>query len=61
MKFRRQLVLIPLIPLALVACHAPVPAAGALRASGPDVPPRRTVVFPEGWRFKAGCARPPVA
>ena len=54
MKFRRQLVLIPLIPLALVACHAPVPSAGALRASGPDVPPRRAVVFPEGWRFKAG-------
>ncbi|MEO6445302.1 MAG: gamma-glutamyltransferase [Gemmatimonadaceae bacterium] len=40
--------------LILGACRAPTPAQSTLRGDGPAVPARRTVTFPEGWRFKAG-------
>lgn len=43
-----------LLPLALVACRAPSSSTGGMRGDAPAVPSRRAVVFPEGWRFKAG-------
>ncbi|MEP7383244.1 MAG: gamma-glutamyltransferase [Gemmatimonadota bacterium] len=43
-----------LLPLALVACRAPSPSIGDLRADGPAVPSRRAATFPTGWRFAAG-------
>jgi gamma-glutamyltranspeptidase/glutathione hydrolase len=43
-----------LLPLALVACRAPSSSGGGLRESGPAIPARRAVSFPDGWRFKAG-------
>ena len=44
-----------LLVLALASCRAqpgspPIAASG----SGPAIPPRQAVAFPEGWRFKAG-------
>jgi gamma-glutamyltranspeptidase/glutathione hydrolase len=38
--------------LALLACHTP--PNESTRVDEPAIPPRRAVVFPEGWRFKAG-------
>ncbi|MEO7963651.1 MAG: gamma-glutamyltransferase [Gemmatimonadaceae bacterium] len=38
----------------LPACHAPRGSSPATASVEPNIPPRRAVTFPEGWRLKAG-------
>ena len=45
---------IPLVVLLLGACRAPSNSQTRALPREPTVPPRQSVTFPAGWRFKAG-------